>query len=160
MAFLKQNMNQFTQSPILGAVDMIPTPTVVTGQILPSTGATAIQNGSAVKLKTGTSGAILVDIQTGPTDAAVFGVIPYNEQKNLYKGGDFVEILRGGYMYMLTSAAVVRGTRVAITAATSSADPTVATDTTTGHFTVGIAIDEATASGQLIRVSIEPLTNP
>ncbi len=164
MSFLKQNMNQFTQSPMLGAVDLIPSPDVVTGQITPSSTATAIQQGSAVKLvgsAAGTSsGAILVDVQTGPTDAAVFGVIAYNERKNLYVKGDIVEVVRSGYMYMLTSAAVVRGTRVAITAATTTADPTVAGDATSGHFTTGIAVDEATASGQLIRVSVQPLVNP
>lgn len=161
MSFLKQNMNQFSQTPILGAVDLNPSPDVVSAQILPSSSATAIQVGSAVKLVTGTSGAILVDVQTGPTDATVFGVIPYNERKNLYKAGDLIEVARGGtYMYMLSGAAVVRGTKVSITAATTTADPTVATDTTSGHFVVGTAVDEATAAGQLIRVAINPSTLP
>lgn len=160
MAFKTQNMNQFTQQPILGGVDLIPSPDVISAQILPSSGLTACQNGSAVKLVTGTSGAVLVDVQTGPTDEAVFGVIPYNERKNLYKAGDFIEVVRSGYVYMLSSAAITRGARVAITAATTTADPTVATDATSGHFTAGICVDEATASGQLVRISIQPLTNP
>lgn len=162
MAFLKQNMNQFTQTPILGAVDLIPSPNVITVQITPSSTATAIQNGSALKLVGdavgSSSGAVLVDVQTGPTDATVFAVIPYNERVNLYKKGDLVEALLTGYMYMLSSAAIVRGTKVAITAATATADPTVATDTTSGHFQVGIAIDTATAANQLIRVQIVPST--
>jgi len=160
MAFFKQNMNQFAQAAILGQVDLIPTPDVVSAQVNPSSALTSLQQGDAVKLITGTSGAILVDKQTGPTDAAVFGVIPYNERKNLFVKGDIVEVVRAGYMYMLSSAAVVRGTRVAITASTTSADPTVATDSTSGHFTVGIAIDEASAANQLIRVLVSPLTNP
>lgn len=161
MAFLKQNMNQFAQTPMLGAVDMLPSPDVVAAQILPTSSVTAIQQGSAVKLVTGTSGAILVDVCTGPTDGPNFGVIPYDEQKNLYKAGDIINVVRSGYMYMLTSAAVVRGTKVAITAATATADPLVATDTTTGHYPVGIAIDEASAAGQLIRVQISPqVINP
>lgn len=161
MAFLKQNMNQFNQLPILGAVDLIPSPNVVSAQILPSSTAVYIQNGSAVKYAVGASGAILVDIQTGPTDATVLGVIPYNERKNLYKPGDFIEVAQSGtYVYMLSSAAILRGAKVSITAATASADPTVATDATSGHFIAGIAIDQAAGAGELIRVRIDPSTNP
>lgn len=163
MSFKTQNMNQFAQAPMLGAVDLIPTPNTVSAQILPTSEATAIQQGSAVKLvptSTTASGAILVDVQTGATDAMIFGVIPYNERKNLYSAGDFIEAVRSGYMYMLTSAAVRRGYPVAIAAATGSADPTVSEDTTSGHYVAGIAIDEATASGQLIRISIAPAVNP
>jgi hypothetical protein len=160
MAFLTQPMNSFTQAPILGAIDQVPTPDVVSAQILPASSATAIQNGSAVKLVAGASGAIVVDVQTGPTDATVFGVIPYNERKNLYSPGDFIEVACGGtYMYMLSGGAIARGDTVAITAATSSADPLVNTDTTSGHFITGIAIDVASGAGVLIRVKIAPSTH-
>lgn len=160
MAFQLQNQNQFTQAPILGAVDLIPTTDVVTAQVLPTSALTSLQVGDPVKLVTGSSGAILVDKQTGPTDAIVFGVIPYNEKKNLYVKGDLIEVVIAGVMYMRTSAAVVRGTRVAITSSTTTTDPLVATDATTGHFTTGIALDEASAANQLIRVRILPATNP
>jgi hypothetical protein len=160
MAFTTQNMNQFTQAPMLGAVDLIPSPNVVSAQILPSSTATAIQQGSAVKLLAGVSGAILVDVQTGPTDAAVFGVIPYNDRKNLYVKGDIITVVTSGYMYMLSSAAISRGAVVSITAATASADPLVTTDATSGHFAVGTAIDQASAAGQLIRVQIQPSKIP
>lgn len=161
MAFKQQNMNLFSPIPMIGALDMIPSPDVVTAQILPASALTSMQQGDAVKLVAGSSGAILVDKQTGPTDAAVFGVVPYNTRKNLYKAGDIVEVARkGSYMYMQASAAIARGARVAITAGTTTTDPLVTTDATTGHFTVGIAIDVAAALGDLIRVSIDPLTNP
>lgn len=160
MAFQLQNQNQFTQAPILGAVDLIPTTDVVTAQVLPTSALTSLQVGDPVKLVTGSSGAILVDKQTGPTDAIVFGVIPYNEKKNLYVKGDLIEVVIAGVMYMRTSAAVVRGTRVAITSSTTTTDPLVATDVTAAHFTTGIALDEASAANQLIRVRILPATNP
>ena len=161
MAFLTQNMNQFKQEPVLGLVDEIPTPDVVSAQILPASVATAIQVGSLVKLVTGTSGAILVDVVTGPTDGPVFGVIAYNERKNIYAAGDLVEIVTGGgYVYMKSSAAITRGTSVAGTAATTTADPTVATDTTSGHYVCGVAVDEATAANQLIRVKMSPSKIP
>ena len=160
MSFLTQNMNQRGMTPILGAVDLIPSPDTVTAQIDPASTFAYFQVTSAVKLKTGSSGAIFVDAQTGPTDAAVWGVIPLNAQKNKYAAGAIIEVLRSGYIYLRTSAAVVRGTRVAMTAATATSDPVVQTDATSGHFTLGIAIDEASAADQLIRVQISPLTNP
>lgn len=160
MAFLQQNMNQFAMAAILGAVDEIPSPDVLAVQLNPASVATSIQVGDAVKLITGSSGAILVDKQTGPTDASVFGVIAYNERKNIYAKGDLVEVVRAGIMYMRTSAAVVRGTKVSITASTTTTDPLVTTDATTGHFIVGTALDEAAAADVLIRVLISPATNP
>ena len=160
MAFLTQAMNAFTQAAMLGAVDMIPTPDVVSGQITPASTFAYFQQGQPVKLVTGTSGAILVDAQTGPTDATVFGVIPYSERKNTYAAGDYCEIAcAGSYMYMLSGGAIARGDTVSITAATSTTDPVVATDTTTGHFITGIAVDVASGSGQLIRVRIAPQTH-
>ncbi len=161
MAFKTQNMNQFAQAPMLGALDLIPTPDVIAGQILPTSSATAIQQGSALKLVVnGSSGAVLVDVQTGPTDAPIFGLIPYNERQNLYSPGDFTEIARSGYMYVLSGGVIGRSQTVAIAAATGSADPVATADATSGHYVAGIAIDEATASGQLIRISIQPSRIP
>lgn len=160
MAFLKQNMNQFSQAAILGQVDLIPSPDVVSAQVKTDSALTSLQQGDPVKLVTGTSGAIYVDKQTGPTDASVFGVIPYSSRKNIYVKGDLIEVVRSGYMYMRSSAAITRGAKVAITVSTTTTDPLVTTDVTSGHFIVGIAIDEATAADQLIRVSIAPATNP
>lgn len=160
MAYIKQNMNQFAQTPILGQVDLVPGIDVVSAQILPTSVAAWIQQGQAMKLVTGSSNAILVDVQTGPTDAMVFGVIPYNARKNIYLKGDFVELVCAGTMYMLSSAAIVRGTTVAITAGTITTDPLVTTDATTLHFITGIALDEASGANILIRVQIKPSKNP
>lgn len=162
MAFLTQQMNQFTNAAILGMVDQIPTPDVVSAQINPASAASSIQVGDPVKLITGTSGAILVDKGTGPADTVkVFGIIPYNERKNIYVAGDIIEVACGGsYVYCKTSAAVVRGTNVSTTGSTTTADPTVATDVTSGHQITGVAIDEASGANQLIRVKITPSTLP
>ena len=161
MSFLTQNMNQFAQAPILGLVDQIPTPDVVSAQILTTSSATAIQVGSAMKLVAGTSGAIVVDVQTGATDAAVFGVIPYNARKNIYVPGDFCEVACGGsYVYLKASAAITRGDGVSTTAATTTADPLVTTDTTSGHFLTGTAVDSASGAGVLLRIKIAPSKLP
>ena len=67
MSFLTQKMNQFTQTPILGAFDLIPSPNVVAVQLSPSSTAVC-QVGSNLKLITGPSGLPMVDVCTGPTD--------------------------------------------------------------------------------------------
>jgi hypothetical protein len=159
MSFLTQNMNQFAQAPILGQVDMIESPDVVSAQFL-LTSVAVCQVGSAMKLVAGTSGAMVVDVQTGPTDATVFGVVLYNARKNIYAGGDFLELgCSGTYVYLKSGGAIYRGDLVSTTAATTSADPLVNTDTTSGHFETGIAVDAATGANQLVRIKINPSTH-
>lgn len=155
MAFLKQNMNQFVGAPILGQVDLIPSPDTISAQFNPASTETHLQVTSLVKMITGASGAILVDVQTGPADVLPFGVIPVSERGNTYKAGDIITVLRSGYIYMRTSAAVVRGTNVSTTAATASSDPVVATDVTSGHAITGVAVDEASAADLLIRINLK-----
>lgn len=163
MAFLTQSMNQFAQTPILGLVDLIPAPNVFNAQINPSSSATAIQVGSAVKLLAGatTASTILVDVCTGPTDGPVYGIIPYNNRKNVYNPGDLCEVAAGSsVLFLKSSAAISRGDKVTTTAATTTADPTVATVATpTTQYVTGVALDVATAANQLIRVEIKPSFN-
>lgn len=154
MAFLTQEMNQFVQAPIIGLVDLIPSPNVVTAQLNPSSVATSIQVGDAVKLISGTSATILVDKCTGPTDGPVFGVIPYNARKNVYVAGDMIEVATNEtYLYLKGGASVARGAKVSITASTTTADPTVATATTSTDYVAGVAVDTI-ASGGLGRVRV------
>jgi hypothetical protein len=156
MAFLTQAMNQFTQAPILGLVDLIPSPNVIGAQIV-STSTASIQNGSAVKLVDGTGALPLVDAVTGPTDGPVYGVIPYTARKNLYVANDIVQVcLTTSFMYLKSSAAIVRGAVVSTVAATTTADPTVATAVTSTDYVLGVCIDKATAANQLVRINIKP----
>jgi hypothetical protein len=161
MAFLTQAMNQFAQAPILGAVDMIPSPNVVSAQITSSSSATAIQVGSPVKLVAGTSGSILVDVCSGPTDGPVFGVLLYNARKNLYVANDIVEVgCSDTFVYLRASAAVARGAKVTTTAATTTTDPLVTTvSVPSTQYVTGVAIDAAAAANDLIRVKIAPSFN-
>lgn len=157
MAFLTQAMNQFTQAPILGLVDLIPTPQVIAAQIISTSTATAIQNGSAMKLVAGTGALPLVDIVTGPTDGPVFGVIPYGARKNLYVANDVIQLAAGeSYVYLKSNAAIARGAKVSSVAATTSADPTVGTAVTSTDYVTGVSIDTATAANQLVRIKIAP----
>lgn len=161
MAFLTQSLNQFAQSPILGLVDQIPSLNVITAQILTTSAATAIQVGSTVKLVDGTGANIIVDVCSAVTDGPVYGVILFNQKKNTYAPGDRVEIACvGSVLYLKTSAAVARGTKVGTTPATTTADPTVqAIATAATDYVTGVALDKATAANQLIRVQIQPSLN-
>jgi hypothetical protein len=152
-----QNQNQFAMTPELGQVAQTPNSSVVSVLINPASVATVIQNGSPVKLITGTSNQVMVDVGSDPTNDVIYGVIIYNLRKNQYSPGDNAEVATGGsVMFMETSAAVNRGTTVAI----NPAGPTVATDTTTGHQVGGVALDQAAAANTLIRVLVKPAKNP
>lgn len=159
-AFISQAMNQFVQAPILGLVDQTPSPNVVTAQIKPTSSAAAIQVGSALKLVAGTASTILVDVCTGPTDGPVFGIIPYNARKNIYAAGDLVEVgCASTYMYLKASGTVTRGDKVTTTAATTTADPVVATvSSASTQYVTGVAVDTG-ASGSLVRIQIAPSLN-
>lgn len=160
MPFLSQTMNQFVQAPILGMVDLIPSPNVITAQIDPASSATSIQVGDVFKLVDGSSATILVDKISGPTDGPVYGVLPYNNRKNVYEAGDLIELaLATSFVYLKAGGTVARGDKVTTTASTTTADPTVATVTVPStQYVTGKAVDAGTI-GQLIRINIAPSFN-
>lgn len=157
MSNLALNQNQTLQSAIIGMVTMDPQPNTMAAQLNPSSSATVITAGQAVKLF-GTAGAqVIVDICTSAADGPVFGVIAYDLRgNNKYVAGDIVEIVgRGGIVMLKTSAAVVRGTNVSVTNQTvSTNDPTVATDTTVADYITGVALGQASGANILIKVQI------
>ena len=160
MANLALNQNQTFQTPVLGMVTMDPQPNTVSALIDPASTAAFICVGQSVKLIAGAGSQILVDVCSAVTDV-VFGVIAYNMRKNIYVKGDIVSVVgRGGIMMMETSAAVARGTGVAIlnpTVATN--DPTISTNTTASNAIVGYALGSAAGAGELIKVQVAPGIN-
>ncbi len=160
MSFLSQTMNQFTQAPILGLVDLVPSPQVIAVQLSPSTVAVC-QVGSAMKLIGGQGALPIVDVCSGPTDGPVFGVIPYNNRKNTYVANDILNLaLAESFVFLRSSAAINRGDKVTTTAATTTTDPLVTTvSTPTTQYVTGLAIDLATGADQLIRIKIAPSFN-
>jgi hypothetical protein len=156
MSNLSLNQNQFNQTAVIGQVAFQPNVDTETCQINPSTSAAVIVAGCAVKLVSVTGPQLIVDATTSASDGPVYGVIAYNMRKNSYVGGDQVEVAcDGNVVFLKSSAAITRGTRVSVTNPTiSTNDPTVATDTTALDYTLGVAVGYATAAGQIVRVKI------
>jgi hypothetical protein len=160
MAQLAQNQYQFSQTALIGMAAETPIDTV-TCQINPNTTAVYIAAGCAVKLVANTGPEKIVDVTNSPSDGPVFGVIAYNMRQNVWKANEHVEVHTDlNVLYMKTSAAVNRGARVSVTNPTALAtDPTCATDTTVGDYTVGVAETQAAAANALIKVRVKPGVN-
>ena len=107
-----QSMNQEKQTPLKGKVTETPTPNTISCQINPSSSSSFVA-GSPVKLISGTSGQILVDL-AGPTEP-VFGFITYNLKLNKPIAGATVEVALSGSIMMMESAGdIERGNLVEI----------------------------------------------
>ena len=110
-------------------------------------------NAFAFKIVSAAGRSIIVDLATVATDK-IFGFVPYEVRKNTYAAGDFIRLGRNSViMKMEASAAIVRGATLEILPAGNK----VVTKTTGS--VVGLALDNATADGDLLRVEINiPLT--
>lgn len=156
MANHSLNQNQTFQTPILGQVTQAPNGSVFSCQIYPSTSATVITAGQAVKL-VGTTGAnVVVDVTTSASDGPIFGVIANIMRKNTYSPGDYVTVVGNeGVLMLKSSAAIARGAALAVTnQSVSTNDPTVATASTVGFYIAGSAITPAIGANQLIEVKV------
>ena len=144
-----QNQNQFAPTPTLGAPDLAFNFNTKSAIIDPESVATGLQVGQAMKLVAGAVPGLLVD-QAAAGDKA-FGVIIASLKKNVYKAGQAVEIAcRGNVLYLEASAAISRGALV-------ENDPTGPTvKTKSAGAVLGIALDQASGAGDLIRVEIDP----
>lgn len=158
MSNLVQNQNQTFQTPVLGMVTMDPQPDTIPAQIYPSSVATVIVAGCAVKLVNTPGPNVIVDVTTSASDGPVFGVIPFNSRKNTYVPRDSIEVVGdGGIMLLKTSAAVQRGKALSCTnPAVLTDDPTVASDFTIGSYILGVSLGYAAAANTLIKVRISP----
>ena len=163
MSHVSLNQNQLAQTPVIGQVAYQPSVETQTCQIYASSVAAAgtFVAGAAVKLVAQAGPEIIVDLCANAADGPVFGVIAYNPRNNSYVPGDRVEVAcELNEVFLLSSAAISRGSRVAVTnPATSASDPTVATDNTNGDYTLGVAISQASGAGQFVRVKVRPAQN-
>jgi hypothetical protein len=158
MSNLTQQQLATFKSPMLAQTTMDPQPATVSAQILPTSTAPVICAGCSVMLAGVAGPNIVVDVpqnvQTGP----VYGVICYSLRKNRYVAGDTVEVASEGNILMLeSSGAITRGARVTcLNPTVNTNDPVVYASTTQGDQSLGVALGQASGSGQLIKVLIKP----
>lgn len=157
-ANLALNQNQTFQTPMLAMVTMDPQPNTIPAQIYPSSTATVIVAGCAVKLVNNVGPNVQVDVCTSQSDGPIFGVIPYNMRKNTYGAGDPVEVCgRGSILMLKTYAAVQRGVAlVNRNPAAATDDPMVESNLTIGNYILGSSLGYAAAGSGLIKVQVAP----
>lgn len=151
------NMNQFSQSKAVGQLDLHVgrNPSVFSMRIDPDSSATTadLVPGAGVVLTDGGAndpGGIPIVDERSTATSDIFGVILYNSKINEYEPGDAVEVAASGSVVtMEASAAIVRGASVALVLAAPGEVVTRTTETI-----LGVALDKATADGDLIRVRI------
>jgi hypothetical protein len=150
----KLNLIQFAPTTLVGTLDMsIMTTGRVAGVI--STGESNMYPGDRVQLDTANTGKIPKFKAAGDSDAAI-GTIYFNVQKNTYSAGDTVEVqLFTGtdqVMYMEAAAAVLPQADVETVVASHTVQ------TKAGAHKLGIALDPATAAGDIFRVILTTRT--
>lgn len=146
-----QPLNQFTQAPVQGQLDLQSRMVTVSCQVSNniSSGAT-LAPGQAVKIDTANSGGIPKVLPlTANTDAAD-GFVIYDLKDQSFGVDARVEVaMFGEVMYMTSGAAISRNQRVEVNYSANTVIPAAGLNPV-----VGWAFDDATASGQLIRIFI------
>lgn len=146
-----QNLNQFEQSPIKGAVTALPNPTTIPAQINKDQAGT-LNPGTAVKLIPGVGKTILV-AKAAATEA-IFGFIVWNPKKSAFVAGDPIEVaLPGSVMWMESSAAFNRGQLLEQVASGDKMKAWAGTNTVSG-----LALDTAGGADQLVRVLVRTVS--
>ena len=147
---MAQNLNQFKQSVEKGMLDLSTGTRSVVSCDVHSTSAGLVQ-GQAVKL-VDVAGGIPNVVEIAADTDDVFGFVCYNLKDGSYVAGQKVEIafFRAAVMYMEASAAFAPATKLMPVLSGQK----VAT-ATTGKRIVGIALDKAAASGDIVRVMID-----
>jgi hypothetical protein len=157
------NQNQFAQSVVLGMITMDPQPDTIPCQFNPSSALAAglLVAGAPVKLVNYAGAQIIVDGLTSASDGPIYGVVEYGKQKNVYVPGDQLNVAaKGNIVHLWSNAAIVRGTRVGpVVPANTLTPPSVQTDTTSGDYTIGVALGQVSAQNAFLRVQIDPGLN-
>ncbi|MDA3823852.1 MAG: DUF2190 family protein [Bacteroidales bacterium] len=154
-------MNQFTQSPVVGELDLQTNPNPATFTCLfkdaSETADTTLVPGEGAKLvDLGAADIVginpIVDERAAVTDP-LFGVKVFSTKKNAAVDGEIVQIAgKGAVMFLNSGAAILRGASVSLVLATPG---NVITNVATGEL-LGVALDKASAANKVIRVLIDP----
>lgn len=146
------NSNQFKQEVVKGLIDLL-----IGGNIIPcrvySSEGSALVPGQAVKLYDGAGGTPIITAVTADTDK-IFGYVPYSLKDSSFAAGAAVEIaFEGAVVYLEASAAIARGAKLMAVVSGNKVATSVA-----GKSVIGFAFDKAAASGDLIRVYLQPFS--
>jgi hypothetical protein len=144
--------NQFNQFAIKGDVDSRDVGIGYDG-LLNSAETSPLKPGTPVMLTAGTLGKVLTFSKAGKSDP-IFGFIAFDLRSNnfVYPSNPAINVASTKkIMFMQASGPIPRGHDVAMT---DSADVTIQ-KWVTGLTNIGIALDEATAADDIIRVQIE-----
>jgi hypothetical protein len=153
------NMNQFSQTSQVGMLDLgtNPNPAVFTvsynykatstNRLVPGEGVVLKDLGGDDKI-----GSIIVDERANANDY-IFGVKLFSTKEGSEAPGGICEVATdGAVVYMNSGAAISRGASVALVFATAGNVVTATTESI-----LGIALDKATGSNQLIRILVKPV---
>lgn len=143
---MTMQMNQFSQTPLKGAIAALLNPTTLSVQLDPASNETYISVGAGVKLVSATGDQIIVD-KAAATDV-IFGFVIYTPKTQKFYPGDTFEV--GGsfsVMWAEASGTVTRGDQLEYVATGDKMK------TNTGNPVCALALDNA-ASGALFRAFI------
>lgn len=153
---MTMNSNQFEQTAIKGSLDLSMVGSGVITGVVSADQSGNIYPGDRVALDTAAGSKVPSFITVANTVAAI-GVVAYTSKKSAsnYAAGDAIEVVlltgKAAIMYCESSAAID-----AQAAVEWSADQTVATKSSGKQ--MGIALDGASGSGELIRVILAIVT--
>lgn len=146
------SQNQFSQSTVLGSLDLRFNPNTVAVQIDASETGT-LYAGQAVKIVDSAGGVPKV-VKCSADSDQVLGFINYNIKNAAFLAGDACEIsMDGNCQFLRATAAIARGVQVVLD--TTTVGGVKAASGSGGERIVGWAYDKATAAGQLIRVMVK-----
>ena len=147
---MAQNLNQFQQTAERGQIALLTANSPVISAIVDSSEAGTLKAGDAVKLVSTSTGIPHV-VKVGNSDTSLLGFVVFNPVKNEgIVAHDRVEIaITGAFMYMVASAAIYAGVAVDYAYATGKVA------TANSGLECGVALDAASADGDLIRVAVK-----
>ena len=157
---MSQELNQFSQTPVKGDLDLRVNPNVVSGRIDSAYDSDAngkIPAGMPLKLKDVVSGVPVVQPVVNNTDV-VFGFAVRNHKDKSFDANDELEIARSEcVMYMESGAALAPGAKVQVDpdgGAGTGKDATAVEALGNSTEEIGFVLDKATGAEELIRVVI------
>lgn len=156
---MAQQLNQFAQTAERGQIALLNADSFILSAVVDASipAQSTLKTGDLVKI-VGTSKGVPHVIPTTAAADTPFGFVVFNAVKNDgFKAGDRVEIMfTGGWMYMIASAAITAGSQVIYTPASGQVTAAVGSPSSNGAI-VGVALDAASAAGDLIRVYVKTI---